>query len=378
MKKLFAVILAFTMLLSLAACGDKQGQTDKATGEIPEDELALYPQEQLEFMKKTAEELAASAVSEGETADAAAVLEFMENYRNRNVIFDDFRTVFTELPNMDAAIEILEKNGAEMPEPEEVFDTFAVSSEPMLRAYAIGLLAPGTEKFALEMSDEYAGKIASMLENEKSVEVAAAALSVMADCTAEFPELLETAENYKNSDNPALRYLAAACMGAAGDKEVLTLMNDENDGVRAEAVLYSGKAAGSSIIPELKSVLAEPDSGGLHGAAVKALQDLWYAAPDFKPIYREAYDVLLGYIESCNESNKLPDSAAFEVFEEKLSETWLQRAIWFDSSVLTAALEDTASDENCSGEYFENLQKAISILKATGTPLPGSCNLVWD
>ena len=144
-------------------------------------------------------------------------------------------------------------------------------------------------------------------------------------------------------------------------KEELMEMFDEPDPeLRAKAAASCGRFDDLDFLPELETILNSPDEAGLHAAALKSLEMLWYDPPRYENIHQEAFELLSAYLEH-EPGEPLPDIQALMPFTEKVQEKWLLTAIWFDRDELVLQLEKLLEDPACDGSYKESVEQAVKV-----------------
>ena len=383
-SQLFALLIAFVMVLALAGCGGEPAGTPSSapdagsadqTASVPDAgepaeeagaQNVKIPQEELDtFCAKTAEELILEYL--GEDPAASTPEQRMEFARAQRYSWLADYTDHYEMEMSQGywdALDILEEQGVELPTPNEQFLAFAGSEYPTLRMAAFRAMNRSTADW-----DE---ETLALAKERIRVEDIYFVLGYMLDSLrdqCDDPEIADFFFAMTEHEDNIVR--ATTCCGlsrmpadradAALETE-LKLLGDPDREVRAKAAMYADEYD-ERVLPGLEAILMNRDDADTHTVAMNSLKRMWFGFFGERHS-AEAYALSLKYLRQTPRDLKVPDW--FAVISMKMDyedyQEWLVDAPYFDSAefieVLMAIAEDPDAHAFTRGDAVES---AVSI-----------------
>lgn len=420
MKKVLAAMLALTLSMGMAACGDsgnsggdKAETTTKAAETTTAAETEKPADETTTTTAKAEEETTTTTTAEPEPEDTELTQEKYDSMQpedllamyvkdTTNVTPDEmvaltetlrFATLTNEpndVYNIIREANITEKSFSLLdykakPELKEYIDKLLASEYPIVRGYAVQQMSS-----LVGTSNDDIQRVLKLVETETDEYVLREAVITLQNSLAKDPGVVDFMKKMAESDSPKIRNRVAIAFGNPWSKdvdgaidEVLKLMQDENQDVRKTAIQYSGGLQDETIIEPIVEILNDPEQSKLHGACIEALEDMWYDYPIQEDTNEAAYNATMDYFKTTPRSENVPYWAAVGQFKMKSStsyDTWKESATYFNTddwyNVMVDIIKDpdanwmsrTAAIEeikaHCSADQFASLKDIIDGLDA--------------
>ncbi len=384
MKKVLAALLALSMTVCMASCGETGGtagndggtvqnsKTEDSVAEEKEDSKADDAEEsKAEETEAPAEtEAAADESDDGMTKeqyasmtkeDLLAQIKDVENVTVDEMVWliSTFRFVDIKDEDSDVHNITLEKNitqdalntikGKAKPEQSAYIDTLLDSKYPQVRGYAMNMM-----ESLYGVADADLKRVDSLLGTEEDPYVLYCAAKALSNQQAKSTAVHEFMMKMAESDNPKLRLQAAISCGSSFSRGVdgcveaeLKLMQDENAEVKKTALEYCGGLNDNKVIEPLKAVLMDQAQNKFHSSAMKGIANLWYDYPFMKDTNEEAYNAAVEYLTKTPRNKDVPNFAAvgeYQNIAKNEYENWKSAATYFDVTKFCDIMEDIIKD----------------------------------
>ncbi|MBP0962046.1 MAG: HEAT repeat domain-containing protein [Oscillospiraceae bacterium] len=399
MKKVLAALLALTMTVCMASCGETGGTAGNDGGTVQnsktEDSVAEEKEDSKadEAEESKAEETEAPAETEAETdesddgmtkeqyasmtkEDLLAQIKDPENVTVDEMVwlistyrFVDINDDPSDVHNITLAKNVTKDaigsiKSSARPELSTYIDKLLESKYPQVRGYAISNM-----ESILGVSSDNLKKAEALLENEEDPYVLFCAVTSLSNQQANSKAIHDFMMKMAESDNPKLRLRAAISCGTSWSKGVegcveaeLKLMQDEDAEVKKTALEYCGGLNDNKVIEPLKAVLMDPEQHKFHSSAMKGIAKLWYDYPAMENTNEEAYKVAVEYLTQTPRTENVPNFSAVGEYGNLTKdkyEAWKGNASYFDASAFCDIMEDILKDPDANWMARTSAYKVI-------------------
>ncbi|MBO4928321.1 MAG: HEAT repeat domain-containing protein [Clostridiales bacterium] len=398
-KRLIAAVLMLSMIGSLAACGKKDETTEatkspdatkpktEATEETttaePTTEESTEPVEEGLTKEKydtmTAEELLEMA----EIADLEKVTDdeyfwLLETYRFVDIDYDQMILANTDSITKQA---IKMTKGGSL---NNLVERLLASEYPQVRGIGYTAIAS-----LFGASDKDIQSVLTNLETETDDYCLFCATDGLMNSMKNDPKVAEFIFKMSEYPSPRIRCRAAMAIGNSWSigvdgtvERIIEMMKDEDQDVRAAAVLYAGKLHDDAVVAPIVEVLNNEADAKIHGDAIRGLSYMWLDYPTHEHTSEAAYRATLDYYSKTPRNGDVPvwnGISGFNVVSEKqLAESnWYANATYFNADEFTGVMSDLIADPDMNWlakgpamkavialcpEKFDSLQAAVDSL----------------
>ena len=342
MKKLLSIILTSIMLLSLAACGEKDFETLKA-----------------EYQEMTAEKLISKTFKnrENPTEEEVASLIGSAVYvdLNEKYVFEDNIT--------DEAISTLTQELVTPATPVVYAMTLLDNEDPIVRAFVYNSFLSYTPLDDKELENHLIEKVKA--ETDKTA--VACALRGLANALSRRTEFADFAIACAESEDAVIRYWAANAIGfyRLDDNEkcvdaMIKLIKDSDAEVAKEACGEAGSFGNDKVVVALSEILADEALADIHGSATEALEELWMGYPFYEGKSEAAYRAHLAYLNTDSTNKKIPSWLAISSITDPGGkfEEWKSTSTYYKAEELVGVLSKIVGDAD-----VDDLAKTTAIQK---------------
>lgn len=371
MKKLLAVFLTLSLMISLVACGGGGDNGSEQTSEKPKFDYANMNEYDLieEFIKDEKE------VTLDEYVNLASTYSYV-------TIKDDLTL---EENITDKAIQKLKRNGAKLPTAKEYVEPLIKSDSPQVRGYAFTNMSS-----FLGVSNENVKIAKEAIKNEKDPYAIKCALRSLSTLGAKDEEIGKFLIDAAKNENAAVRKEAARCIavkqnqGLKGAVEAeLELMNDSDIEVRKAAYQYTTAVSGEDdrVLDAISKMLKNEADIDLHSSGLAGLEYLWYNYPFHENTSEKAYRITMDYLNGTYEDGNIPHWSAVTNLSKKSDSnfgSWKERATYFDTNEIYETMVAIVKNTNlstttrsstckvvatqCSREQYEKFGEVVNSL----------------
>lgn len=355
MKKFTALILAVLMLFTLAACGgggEENGTTEpvtEGTTEAPADgEIHGIKLEEYAGMK--GEDLVARLVKDRAAPTAEEYVAIIDTIEFAEV---DDRCNFVENATADA-LKLLKSEKSALPNVLECAEAVLANESAKVRAYYYQQL---NNQIFDESVPAYAPILTKLLSEKESIAIYQA-LRFAARNFAEEKTFIDFVISLSDSADANIRRVVPYAVQyiRTDDTEPLAqmmfkLIEDEDNDVRKEAVLYCYKLKDDRFVDILKEILLDETQADLHTNAGDALCRMWYNYPAHDAHSEAAYKATMEYFKADFEDTGLPNWQVVNKIALKgitNYDKWLAEADYFDAEevveIMTGIFNDAGKD----------------------------------
>lgn len=352
MKKLLALLLALTMVFTLAACGggEKAGGGENTGGNDKfQEKYASMSAEDLikETIKDRAnptDEEIAALIGTGVYATVGEKNVFEDNITNE-------------------AIDTLTQEMVKPAMPINYAKKLLDSEDVLVRAFIYNSFADYTP-----LDDEELENLLIEKATAETDKVAVAcALNGLKNALSERSEFADFAVECAKHEDASIRYWTAMVLGfyRLDDDEkyvdaMITLMQDSDTEVAKYACKEAGSLGSEKVVATIQTILADETLVDLHGPATEALQDLWMGYPFYEGKSEAAYRAHLAYLTTETTNPKVPAWTAISSITNPGGEfeEWKAASTYFKAEELVAALSKVVCDADA-----DKLAKTTAIQK---------------
>lgn len=352
MKKLLALLLALTMVFTLAACGggEKTGGGENAgTGDKLQEKYASMTAEEL--ISETIKDRANPTDEEIATLiGTAAYIDIGEKN-----IFEDNIT--------DEAIHTLTQEQVKPAMPINYAEKLLDSEDVLVRAFVYNSFAD-----YVPLDDEELENLLIEKATAETDKVAVAcALHGLKNALSERSEFADFAVECAKHEDASIRYWTAMVLGfyRLDDDEkyvdaMIALMQDSDMEVAKYACKEAGSLNSEKVVATIETIFADESLADLHGPATEALQDLWMGYPFYEGKSEAAYRAHLAYLNTDSTNKKIPSWLAISSITNPGGkfEEWKAASTYFKAEELVAALSKIVCDAD-----VDDLAKTTAIQK---------------
>lgn len=400
-KRVLACVIAAAMVISLAACesGKTAGTDSKPettvsqtntsetsaaesktgseteTGSASDSSEASSQSEEGGETKEwydslDAEALKAKLSDPDNKVTADEMVWLINTYRFVDIEDDPAQTNYISLKSnvTDEVLNSLEYDVR--PNFTEYVDVLLSSEYPQIRGYAFSHMSS-----LFGVSDDNLNKAKDVLKTEEDPYVLYCAMSALSNSLADDPDIAAFAYKMAESENPKLRYRAALAFGNSWTigvegavDQIIKMMDDENEDVRAVACQYSGRLNDEKVIDPLVAIINnDSESTQLKSACVRGLFTLWYDYPFHKNTSEKAYNATMDYFKKTPRSNDQPYWAVVSLFADKAESSydeWKANAAYYKPDDICALMNEFITDENVN---WMARTSAVQVVKKIGT-----------
>lgn len=360
MKKLLALVLALTMIFTLAACGGTEKTTsgaEKTTSGVEKSDESNKLQANYESM--TDEELIKETIKDraNPTDEEIAALVGTGAYATvgENNIFEENIT--------NEAIDTLTQEMVKPAMPINYAKKLLDSEDVLVRAFIYNSFADYTPLDDEELENLLIDKATA--ETDKVA--VACALNGLKNALSERSEFADFAAECAKHEDASIRYWSAMVLGfyRLDDDEkyvdaMISLMQDSDVEVAKYACKKAGSLNSEKVVATIETILADETLVDLHGPATEALQELWMGYPFYKGTSEAAYRAHLAYLNTDSTNAKVPSWLAISSITNPGGEfeNWKAASTYFKAEELVAALSKIVCDAD-----VDKLAKTTAIQK---------------
>lgn len=368
MKKLFALLLALTMVFSFAACGDKSGGKENGgtkVSELSADEK--FAKEKAEYQAMTPEQLQAKYIKNALAVTTEEYIALISTLKYTDLEDDDSKGTIklSENPTEKLYKTLKQEKAFESVDGDAVFKTLLKSEWEQVRGFAFenSKTSQGRMKFE---------EAKALLAGEKSAFVLCKIVPLIFSIDLRDPDVVDFIKRTAKNENKYVKMKIAMLLGGfnkdsfEGIVEIMKeLMQDSDKAVKEKALINCGRLYDESVIDALEAVLKDKSQSDLHQAALYGLNYLWYDYATHKSTNERAYRITMDYYRNAfKEPNAEYNKTLFVLANGKSKsafEDWATRATYYDTDEIAEIMVSIITNPNAPFGAKSDAIRAMSI-----------------
>ena len=348
MKKILIALICALMVMGFACA------LAESVASLTAEEYAAMTPEAL---------LAAAHIADQEKLTAEEYVSLLETYRF--VPIDDDSLTLTDYQSITR--QALDAVSKAQPPQSAYFVMLLQSPYPQAR----GIAYEGVSDF-LGAAEEDVTAVLEALKTEEDPYCLLCAVNGLRNQMKTRAEVADFIFRMADHEHSVIRKAAAVAIGNSWSigvegtvEKIITLIGDEDEGVRKSACAYAGKLHDDRVVPALVAVLNDPSQASVHGDAVRGLSYLWLDYPYHAETSEAAYRATLDYYAKTPRDAKVPSWSgigSFNTVNARKIADWYGKAGYFNADAFFDVMADFIMDPDASSLGKTPAMKAIIAL----------------